>query len=288
MLCLGAQAHGIGLYQAFSSGQISISGQSSSSYSETKLVVRNLRTYSLEVDFSTACLVQNNSSQRVGLAYEKRTGSYYLRLSANTTYTLYFSSRCLDRSRSSPSTGVSYTTILDITQFTQIVNCLRNNYTQSSVWAITDDSGAYSQSWKTADPRYVNNPPPGGGGGGGGGYNSNLDLSGNVRWSTSGSQINIQAGKVANNSSSSTSGSLRLRIWATRSRYAGGGITGYVLGTRNLSSLRPNYYYSNISGNVSYTRPPSGTYYTTMTLEEYSASGWVIRDYINFSSTTRF
>ena len=115
-----------------------------------------------------------------------------------------------------------------------------------------------------------------------------IDLSGAAGWAISGSSINIKVAKVSNLATSGSSGSLRLRVWATKSRYTGSSITGYVLGTRGLNPLKANHYYSNVAGKVSYKRPPAGTYYTTITLEEYTGSGWRIRDYVNFSGTTRF
>lgn len=121
----------------------------------------------------------------------------------------------------------------------------------------------------------------------GGIADASIDLSGTSSWSRVGTSIDIKVAKVANRASG-TSGSLRLRIWATKSRYAGGSLSGYVLGTRSLSPLQAGNYYSNISGNVAYTRPPVGTYYTLLAVEEYTSSGWRIRDYINFSGTTTF
>ena len=274
-------ARGTGVLEAMQAGDISLSGIASSSYSEAKLTVRNTRSYSVDIDFTTACFVQNNTSQRIGLSYEKNTGAYYLRLLAGKTYTLIFSSRCLDRSRSSPSTGTAFSKVYGIgSQFSQIIQALRNKASQSAIWTLTDDSGSLSQACKQSDARYTApvNPPSATG----------IDLSGSVSWRTSGTTINMTAGKVANLSSNSSTGSLRLRIWATRSFYSGGSISGYIMGTLNLNPLQAGYYYSNINNTVSYSRPASGTYYTTMTVEEYTNSGWVIRDYINFSGTTRF
>lgn len=115
-----------------------------------------------------------------------------------------------------------------------------------------------------------------------------IDLSGSASWSTSGSQVNIEIDTVSNEREGGTSGSLRLRLWATKAPYAGRTISGYVLGTRALGQLSGGYYYSDISGYVPFRRPPSGYYCTTLTVEEYTGSGWVIRDFINFSGTTRF
>lgn len=115
-----------------------------------------------------------------------------------------------------------------------------------------------------------------------------IDLSGSSSWRTSGSKVDIRVGKVSNQREGGVSGTLRLRLWATSSPYRGATIRGYVLGTRKLGQLQGGYYYSDIYGYVGLTRPPSGTYYTTITLEEYTGSGYVIRDYVTFSGTSRF
>jgi hypothetical protein len=117
---------------------------------------------------------------------------------------------------------------------------------------------------------------------------ADIDLSGTCGWTITGDSIDIVAGRVENNSTGGSSGSLRLQVWATPSRYSGGSISGYVIGTRNLQQLSGGYSYSNISGSVSFTAPPSGTYYTTLTVEEYTGSGFVIRDYQTFSDTATF
>src|SRR5262249_24938698 len=118
---------------------------------------------------------------------------------------------------------------------------------------------------------------------------SNVSFSGNCTWEINGSSINIEVGRVDNDDpAGSRSGRLRLRLWATSTRYSGGTINGYVLGVHALDPLAGQYYYQNISGYVSYTAPPAGTYYTTITLEEYTGSGYVIRDYLTFDGTSQF
>ncbi len=269
-------ANAIGVYEAMQAGHITLSGSSTSGYSESKIVVTNKRTYSVDIDFSTACFVQSNQSQRIGLSYEKSTYSYYLRLSGSRTYTLYFSSRCLDSGRSSPSTGTSFSSIFSISsQFSAIITALRNQYSQSAVWNVTN-SASIADAWKRCDARY--SPPV---------VTTGIDLSGSSSWQVSGSTVNFKATKIQN-IGNGTSGSLRLRVWATRSSYAGGSISGYVLGTLSLNPLSAGYSYNNINSNVSYSRPAAGTYYSTMTIEEYTNSGWVIRDYVSYSGTVRF
>lgn len=265
------------LQEAVNGRYISVSGKASSSYSESTLVLTNLTATTVVVDFSTSFFVQNNSSQRIGLSYELSSGRYSIAFSSRWSGSLKFSSRCLDQSRSSPTTGVAFSSFGTISsQFSAIINALRNRATQSSVWAITD-SGSLAAAWKAADSRNIITPPA-----------SQIDLSGDCRWNVVGSSINIQAARVDNFSRTATTGTLRLRTVATFSRYSGSSMSGYTLGIRTLGQLRPGGIITNISGNVSYTRPPAGTYYTTIALEEYTASGWEIRDYANMSGTQRF
>lgn len=125
-------------------------------------------------------------------------------------------------------------------------------------------------------------------GSGGGGGSGSLSIVGNVSWSINGTKIDISSDEVLNNQLGGVSGTLRLRIWATTLPYSGGTINGYVLGTRSLGTLSGGYQISNISGYVPYTPPPDGLYYTTMTLEEYTGSGYVIVDYVNFPASQYF
>jgi hypothetical protein len=111
-----------------------------------------------------------------------------------------------------------------------------------------------------------------------------VEFDGTVSWKLNGTRVHFAADKISNNGSSGISGSLRMKLWATTDTYDGGSLNGYVLGTKNFNQLNAGYYYPNVSADVTYTPPPAGTYYTTMTLEEYQSSGWVIVDYVTFDS----
>lgn len=121
---------------------------------------------------------------------------------------------------------------------------------------------------------------------GGAASGGELSLSGDISWNRSGNSVNIAASRVSNDLDYRT-GSLRLQLWATATPYPGGSISGYILGTRPLDPLPAGYYYSDISGNVSFHAPPAGLYYTTVTLEEYD-NGWVIVDYVTFQGQSNF
>jgi hypothetical protein len=128
----------------------------------------------------------------------------------------------------------------------------------------------------------------GGGGGGGTGGTGSLALSGGGSWKTSGSEITISVGKITNNRSGGKSGTLRLQVWATTSPYTGGRISGYVLGTYSVGTLSGGFNFSSVKGTVPYDAPPAGTYYTTITLEEYNSGAFGIADHMAFSGTTTF
>jgi hypothetical protein len=274
LVCASRAWAGYGAVQAQEAGLISLSGYASSGYSEVVLYVDNYCGYGIDVDFSTMWCLQGNGSQRIGLCYEKSIGSYYLHLRAHGSYTFRFSSRCLDHSRNGPSTGTSFSRFVSFaSDFYAIRDALRNGDSQTSIWDLSDYS-YFSDLWHDAYPAPT--------------YRADIDLSCPVSWATSGSYITLKAQRVQNYNTTYTTGALRLRVWATRSRYTGGTITGYVLGTYNMSPLRAGYYYSNISGRVALTRPPRGTYYTTMTVEESTPTGWFIRDYVNFTSANSF
>ena len=111
-----------------------------------------------------------------------------------------------------------------------------------------------------------------------------IDLVGNVGWEKVGSRIRIHAERIQNNRGAGPSGLLRLQIWATTNIYDGvSNITGYVLGTLNLRSLPQGSFFENVNRLARYHHPPPGLYYTTVTLEEETPSGFVITDSENFN-----
>lgn len=113
-----------------------------------------------------------------------------------------------------------------------------------------------------------------------------IDMSGAASWSAKKGKVNITVARIAN-LGSTKSGSLRLRLWAVKSKYAGGNLSGYILGIRTLGQLPGGYQYTKVKGKVAYIKPPSGRYYSVLTLEEYTTAGWKIRDYTSFSGTNK-
>lgn len=115
---------------------------------------------------------------------------------------------------------------------------------------------------------------------------SSIDMRAPASWAAKKGKVNIKVSKILN-IGSAKSGSLRLRLWAVKSKFAGGSLSGYILGTRSLGQLPAGYQHQNISGKVPYKKPPSGKYYSVLTLEEFTTAGWKIRDYISFAKSNK-
>ncbi len=95
-------------------------------------------------------------------------------------------------------------------------------------------------------------------------------------------------GRIMNNRSTS-SGSLKLKLYLTSSKYDGGSISGYAMADYTLkdgSPLEGGHYYYDITFSDTNGFPPYGTYYVTLVLLEYDGDDdtYYIEDYLNFSN----
>lgn len=106
-----------------------------------------------------------------------------------------------------------------------------------------------------------------------------VSISGNWSYQYSGSNVVITVNKISNLSSSGTSGSLQLELWAFGSPYDGGQQLGYRLADYQLNTLSAGFFYSNVSVSTPGTRPPPGTWYLALLVTEWNGSTWITRDY---------
>ncbi len=91
-------------------------------------------------------------------------------------------------------------------------------------------------------------------------------------------------GMIKNNRSTK-SGSLRLKLFLTSSKYNGGDINGYVMADYLLDDgdpLEGGHYYHSVIFSDTEGFPPYGEYYVTLVLLEYDGE-YYIEDYLNFS-----
>jgi hypothetical protein len=98
-----------------------------------------------------------------------------------------------------------------------------------------------------------------------------LVLSGNLSYSYVGSSVTLTAQGIVNNSSTRTSGTLRLELWASVTQPArAGAITGYRLAaSQQIAQLQPQFQYTNHVETTSFLPPPNGTYWMVFVLGEF-------------------
>ena len=154
------------------------------------------------------------------------------------------------------------------------------NNTISSVQCATSDAGGSSS-----------------GGGGSGPVASGsggIELLAQSSYATSGDQVTLNVGEIDNTSSAST-GTLRVELWLTSTPYSGGGITGYRVALYQLQGssngvLGPNQYFNPFSVTLNLTNMPGpGTYYAALLVTEYEPTSCSAVDgfcIVAYASTT--
>lgn len=108
-------------------------------------------------------------------------------------------------------------------------------------------------------------------------------------YATDGSVGTLSATAIINDDPVHSTQPLRLELWATTAPAPvnGGSFHGYKLAQYAFGSLPPGGTYSNlISPEVPFARPPSGTWYLTLLIEEDKGSanndGYVFEDFVQF------
>lgn len=120
--------------------------------------------------------------------------------------------------------------------------------------------------------------------------NLGIKLSGNWSYSMDFSEqtTHITGAKIINNESS-TSGTVKISLYLTDTKYAGGSINGYALANYKFDQLEGGYYYHDVDKQLNFdASPPSGNYYVTLLLLEYTNDGFIIRDYLSFDDLLAF
>jgi hypothetical protein len=125
----------------------------------------------------------------------------------------------------------------------------------------------------------------------------NLDFQGPVTVQFSSNSVHITIQKIVDNSSSYTSGSLRIDLWALPSPYAGGAFLGFQAAsvyTRQVAGLsdrlQPGGSFSNASLTLPYSAPPAQDSSYVLLLLEYnplcpSPDSFCIAAYVNVAAS---
>lgn len=89
-------------------------------------------------------------------------------------------------------------------------------------------------------------------------YATNVTMSGSIAYEIKGNDLTVWVERITNNSLFTTSGTLRLKLWATEDPYIGGTIEGYILGTYTIGTLQPFHYITSLKVTTFYDSPPLG------------------------------
>jgi len=113
-----------------------------------------------------------------------------------------------------------------------------------------------------------------------------INMGGSVAYKISGEELTLWVEQVSNDNLLTNSGTLKLKLTATVEPYSGGSMNGYVLGTYELGTLRALNSFNDIEAAVTYSSPPAGSYFITVTLTEWNGSNDVIVDYVSLGGET--
>ncbi|HEY5753701.1 MAG TPA: helix-hairpin-helix domain-containing protein [Chthoniobacterales bacterium] len=108
-------------------------------------------------------------------------------------------------------------------------------------------------------------------------------LSEGVSYRINGARAEIAVEKIENpRSADNLSGTLSLELWALPSRYQGGVFQGVSLAGVAFDPLAGHRFYQHRSFDLPFTAPPAGSWNLTLMLREWTAAGYVTRDFANF------
>jgi hypothetical protein len=99
--------------------------------------------------------------------------------------------------------------------------------------------------------------------------------------------VAISVPEIENTTTNGTTGSLQVVLWYTSIPYSGGAISGYnVASIPYFNVLGPGQYFVPASFTEAYSRPPDGTWYPTLALEEYDGStgSYEIINWLNYQT----
>lgn len=129
-------------------------------------------------------------------------------------------------------------------------------------------------------------PPPSSPGGGQDGAGSGLAMTGFIQHIIDPNflRVTIQVGEISNNRSGGQSGSLRIYMWASRTRDWFDDPDAYLLAISDIGSLAGGSKLAGHSDTVAYGPPgESGTYWISFELAESNAGAWTRVAYRTFS-----
>jgi hypothetical protein len=109
-------------------------------------------------------------------------------------------------------------------------------------------------------------------------------ISGNVGYRIDGARAQISVGRVENpRAAANRSGTLSLELWALSAPFAGGRFQGHHLAGVEIGSVNGQGELLLQPIDLAFTPPPPGDWQIVLMLREWTAAGFVTRDFTNFA-----
>lgn len=110
-------------------------------------------------------------------------------------------------------------------------------------------------------------------------------MSGNVGYCIDGARVQISVDRVENpRVGTNRSGTLSLELWALPASFAGGNFQGHHLAGVEIGSISGQNEMALQAIDLAFTQPPAGTWQIVLMLREWTAAGFVTRDFANFAT----
>jgi len=110
-------------------------------------------------------------------------------------------------------------------------------------------------------------------------------LRGTVGYRIDADQVRLSAERIENpRDHANRSGTLALELWALESPYTGGDFNGVPLAGVAIGSLAGQTESTTTSFELPFSQPPAGQWHFVLMLREWTAAGYVTRDFSNFDN----
>ncbi|HEV7926542.1 MAG TPA: helix-hairpin-helix domain-containing protein [Verrucomicrobiae bacterium] len=110
-------------------------------------------------------------------------------------------------------------------------------------------------------------------------------MNGNVGYRIDGARVQISVDRVENpRVGTNRSGTLSLELWALPASFAGGNFLGHHLAGVEIGSISGQNEMALQAIDLAFTQPPAGTWQIVLMLREWTAAGFVTRDFTNFAT----
>jgi hypothetical protein len=110
-------------------------------------------------------------------------------------------------------------------------------------------------------------------------------MSGNVGYRINGARVEFDVERVENpRSEENRGGTLSLELWALPAPYTGGRFQGHHLAGVEIGSLNGQSQWAMQPIDLAFSPPPAGTWQIVLMLREWTACGFVTRDFASFAA----